>query len=545
MRILDFEIENYKSIKNQHLSPSGLTVLIGKNNSGKSNVIDAISDYQERFGTGITREWHEKRVTEKDTDLEVTVNFHARLSNSEYQRVLGKVKDSHRMKFSDREWFRELRVYRNMHPDNHPNSEHFIYANIEADWEDINKVQNSDPIEDGFNGLIRSIVEDSVESWKFVDPFREPRDFEQPSHVEEMSRDARDLINTLQTLDRSPRSDVYDAICNAFVDIMEGVKEVTIEHNLDSNERDFITLVIREDGYTGRYKADEISSGSKEILVLLTQVFASQGETDLLAIEEPELHLHPGAEKKLFDIINEIAKDDGPQVIISTHSEVFVDYSKVDNIVTVRKDPFTTLESIDSDNWDGEEVLGFDHSDLVQADTVVFVEGRSDKVVLEEFARTIDNPFKNHNVELIVGNGDQIKRDAERIVSILRQLGISYRFIFDSDGEEPSTKEVELASQLDVSPEHIYVLERDDIESYLIESPKPIAQAIAEEEKTVKEYIDFDEVGTSAVAELNNLFTDAMGTGYDKEVNGAAIAKHMDKDDTPDEIKELIRRLVD
>lgn len=56
-------------------------------------------------------------------------------------------------------------------------------------------------------------------------------------------------------------------------------------------------------------------------LVQLLLTLAIAPRDSLIAIEEPEIHLHPKAQKKLGDIIVMIAKDLEKQIVLTTHSE--------------------------------------------------------------------------------------------------------------------------------------------------------------------------------------------------------------------------------
>jgi len=56
-------------------------------------------------------------------------------------------------------------------------------------------------------------------------------------------------------------------------------------------------------------------------LVQLLLTLALTPEKSLLAIEEPEIHLHPKAQKKLCDILLQTAKEKDKQIIVTTHSE--------------------------------------------------------------------------------------------------------------------------------------------------------------------------------------------------------------------------------
>lgn len=94
---------------------------------------------------------------------------------------------------------------------------------------------------------------------------------------------------------------------------------------------------------------EELGEGTRNLALLaLLRSYAvnlrSLGEEvgGILAIEEPEIYLHPQSQRNLFRILREIA-DSGIQVIISTHSTHFVDTEFFDSISLVRK--VTDLET--------------------------------------------------------------------------------------------------------------------------------------------------------------------------------------------------------
>ncbi len=62
--------------------------------------------------------------------------------------------------------------------------------------------------------------------------------------------------------------------------------------------------------------------GTNQLVYLLSKALR-KGQTTI-CIEEPEIHLHPGAILRLVEVLIDIAKDRGRNFLISTHSEHFI-----------------------------------------------------------------------------------------------------------------------------------------------------------------------------------------------------------------------------
>ena len=97
------------------------------------------------------------------------------------------------------------------------------------------------------------------------------------------------------------------------------------------------------------------------------------GRNLVIAIEEPESHLHPGAIHELRQVIRDLSERH--QVVLTTHNPLFVDRSGLRNNVVVqdnRARPARTIDELRS-------VLGVRASDnLRHAELVLVVEGDED-----------------------------------------------------------------------------------------------------------------------------------------------------------------------
>jgi len=87
---------------------------------------------------------------------------------------------------------------------------------------------------------------------------------------------------------------------------------------------------------------DELGTGQEQVLALAfaysyAKAFGKQSGL-LLVIDEPESHLHPLAQRWLAEQINELCSQDGLQVMVTTHSPLFIDLTKPANLLVVRRD---------------------------------------------------------------------------------------------------------------------------------------------------------------------------------------------------------------
>jgi putative ATP-dependent endonuclease of the OLD family len=121
--------------------------------------------------------------------------------------------------------------------------------------------------------------------------------------------------------------------------------------------------------------------------------------TSILAIEEPESHLHPEAIHQINEIIQSIATDS--QVIISTHNPIFVDRRHLKNNVLVSSGSAKPAKNITQIR----EVLGVRVSDnLSGANIVLIVEGVSDETsisaILQSHSEKLSKAIKNNVIAI-------------------------------------------------------------------------------------------------------------------------------------------------
>ncbi len=105
------------------------------------------------------------------------------------------------------------------------------------------------------------------------------------------------------------------------------IEDVTFEHV----KNDHVRVVVTEQG---RRTPLEDTGGGIEQLLSIVVALTSESEHGIIFIDEPESHLHEGAQRRLANYIQRnIAKR---QIFISTHSPVFMTAFKSASIFKTR-----------------------------------------------------------------------------------------------------------------------------------------------------------------------------------------------------------------
>ncbi|KUJ99802.1 MAG: ATP-dependent endonuclease of the OLD family-like protein [Thermococcales archaeon 44_46] len=256
------------------------------------------------------------------------------------------------------------------------------------------------------------------------------------------------LTEAIERETRSIRKDLKRELSKMWSDI----DDVTIEVPELKLEKAFTPIIKVRDRYTKKeIPITYRGSGMQRYFILsLLEIYREQkiGKGYVLLFEEPEIYLHVGAQKKLCNILKDFAREG--QVIISTHSSVFVnagDLSK--SYLLVKENGETKLRKF-SGNREILEELGMSPSDLFLTDGIIFVEGPSDREILEIFAKNLFPNWDEYNIAVIPIGGSNIgHQDPE----ILAKINPNIAVILDSDlkneGSALSPKKEELKKKFE------------------------------------------------------------------------------------------------
>ena len=166
-------------------------------------------------------------------------------------------------------------------------------------------------------------------------------------------------------------------------------------------------------------------------------------ESCYFAIEEPELFLHPHAQRQLAAALLDLASAPEHQVFICTHSTHFVDLDRYQSIAICRKPSTasgTQVRQCTRDLFAGDDAkdrkdhfhmavwINPDRGELFFAKKVVLVEGETEKVLLPYLAKRLG--CIDPDVSVIDCGG---KSNLRLYIAVLNAFRIPYCAVYDED----------------------------------------------------------------------------------------------------------------
>lgn len=215
--------------------------------------------------------------------------------------------------------------------------------------------------------------------------------------------------------------------------------------------------IFFDESETGLVPLSKSGSGLKTIIqVLLNLLIVPESEGKkvsnyLFAFEELENNLHPALLRRLFSYIEDFARKNDCHFFITTHSPVVIDkFSTCDiaQIIHVTHDGKTartkTIESFTDKNSLLDDI-GAKASDLMQANGIVWLEGPSDRIYFNKWIDLIsDGKIKEHkDYECAFFGGSILKHyeanpePSDNAVNILK---VNRNAILVCDGDKTSEK---------------------------------------------------------------------------------------------------------
>lgn len=393
---------------------SGLTTLVGANNSGKTSIIECIKYYRFdpdniSFSTGKRNIKTNKRVKITYTDIK-NESYTIKTLEGKGSQV-----ESNRENISDNTKIPYIL----------PSRRHVNYA---------------------FHGNANSISH----RWDYL------------NNEYMNSRTRKPTIDNFQE-----RIFKWSNNKKEFDKILYKIIDRELEWYIDLNDDNSYYLAFSVGGKVS-HTSEGLGDGIWSIFTIVDALYDSK-EGSIIVIDEPELSLHPQYQRKIMNLFLEYSTD--RQIIISTHSPYFISWDALMNggeIIRVYKDEnldidFRSLGSEDREfikkilrNQENPHILGLEARELFfLEDNIIVVEGQEDVIalskIMDELNISIDASF--------FGWGSGGANRIQGVLSILKNLGYKkVTAIYDGDMQ----KEYEVCKNQ--FPEYnVLILWKDDI----------------------------------------------------------------------------------
>ena len=180
-------------------------------------------------------------------------------------------------------------------------------------------------------------------------------------------------------------------------------------------------------------KAERVKAAAPEQIATRTA-----SASTYFILEEPELYLHPQAQRALFDSLASLSESKN-QVIMCTHASALIDVERYKSICIVKKDSEvigTQVCQCTDDIFTGDKKKDFnlsywinpDRSELFFAKRVLLVEGPTDKTLIPLLAKQL-GVFRFDHTLVDCGSKDNIPLYCQ----LLNKFKIPYIAIYDKD----------------------------------------------------------------------------------------------------------------
>lgn len=194
------------------------------------------------------------------------------------------------------------------------------------------------------------------------------------------------------------------------------------------------------------FKLEECGSGIQSLVAIsIYRYLANLNHTNfIIGIEEPEINLHPQAQKELiFALLDEVNNND-LQLIFTTHSTVLIDELDHTKVVLVRKEKDdkrsfkTTIHQLESNFWinNNLQILQYDkfhkfrNSEFFFANHVIVTESPTDSEVFRNLLKLKGLTIERHGISVLQLSGISSLKYA---FYLLRDLNIPKTIIIDKD----------------------------------------------------------------------------------------------------------------
>ncbi len=452
---------NFKSIGEQTYDFRGFSLLVGRNNSGKSTVLQALAIWQ-----FCVDEFKQSKRKGSKGILVVLPNFTA-LPVPEFNLLwkdkLDRTYPPHPSEKDKKiqtyilisitvEWQRAPGATHSFGVQLRYQSPQTIYAMPIGGWAafrtceaqgDLPKIAYVPP----FSGL------EPAEKWVDLGPLRQQVGKGQPGSV------LRNLLLRVCPSPLPPSDPPKD--WKELAGVIQRWFTVEIQRpKYESDKHVYITVEYRQENR--HYDIISGGSGFHQVLTLLAFLYGYQPTTILL--DEPDAHLHVNLQREVLDYFKQKSAERNTQFLIATHAEEFVSGVDPSQIISLLSQVPTTIQSTPDVLRAMADVSNGEVTQLMVSPYILYLEGENDGRLLRAWANVLKAAInKVYFKHMGGGSKKEMKERADQHFNALSQIvpGVSRLMLFDYD---------DTTSAYHPAPDNMVLAEwkRKNIENYLL-----------------------------------------------------------------------------
>lgn len=285
-----------------------------------------------------------------------------------------------------------------------------------------------------------------------------------------------------------------------------------------------------------RFPIHLIGGGEQEVIGLLWELYSVENQL-MFGIEEPETHLHHSLAQKLYRFLQEYSKEN--QIVIATHSPVFVDWkTPKNNWIVEKKEEETKIRRIE-EMQEMLDVVGAKPSERGYPNKVLLVAGETEMDILPIWIKRMG--IDTEGVKITGLYGERDRRKVETLQEYIRNTQTKLFLMVDDHGKDL----VEIARREGLDESHCLILEGTIEDCYpiktVVEGLNRIYGLDLKEEDIDPKVPRIEEIKTIL---HDNIHMSKRKSRWKRPL-GKHVAELMAEKDIPSHVRDFIRQLAD